>query len=437
MEAVALRDERAFATYLMCGALQQCLHTIEDKEKLLVSLIETATLTPNHNISRLTLAPALVLLAESTSESPVIDSKTLVRLLTSAFKAIGIKAQLLTSLSTTSKARVEEQATPVEAAVAQGAIFPMSATSRDRAISCLTQVIEAATRNHILSTSAIQLFVPLLAVISLEKSSSISLKNNISTALAAMIDSSSIIEEEMAICQQLNELTTPFKLTFKHALLSVLPRAGRKASRLIVGLGVIFLGRTSLDEETYITSPSFPSLLSLLSQRSDKVPRSNFYIDSQTDYDQLVASIKILTLVLSDLHRVYLFERRRIDQAQAEASLGMEQEQEVEEGEVEMKDVPSGSVPGSRAGSVAASVGGSVRAGLTRTEIDAMPIMSPLEEAIVDCDKKIVDARAADLGRTAAKAFLLNLRMSVSYRTVKYKALYLRDRAGAMRILEE
>lgn len=87
---------------------------------------------------------------------------------------------------------------------------------------------------------------------------------------------------------------------------------------------------------------------------------------------------------------MYLFERRRIDQAQAEASLGMEQEQEVEEGEVEMKDVPSGSAPGSRAGSVAASVGGgSVRAGLTRTEIDAMPIMSPLEEAIVDCDKKI------------------------------------------------
>lgn len=64
-------------------------------------------------------------------------------------------------------------------------------------------------------------------------------------------------------------------------------------------------------------------------------------------------------------------------------------------GEVEMKDVSgtgTGSGVASRTGSVAPSSvggGGGVGRALTRTEVDAIPIMSPLEEAIVDCDKKI------------------------------------------------
>jgi hypothetical protein len=46
------------------------------------------------------------------------------------------------------------------------------------------------------------------------------------------------------------------------------------------------------------------------------------------------------------------------------------------------------------------------------------------------------DSRGTNLARTNAKALFLNLQMSVIQRASKYKALYLRDREGEMRLLE-
>lgn len=134
----------------------------------------------------------------------------------------------------------------------------------------------------------------------------------------------------------------------------------------------------------------------------------------------------MFALVLHDLHRIYLLERRRIDDAQAEA----DEDERME-----------------------------------RTEVDKLEMLRPIEEAIETADRKIcelspycwpsswdlpgqnlttmllvfnlaVDSRGSDLARTSAKALFLNLLMSVGFRERQYKALYLRDREGAMMLLD-
>lgn len=75
---------------------------------------------------------------------------------------------------------------------------------------------------------------------------------------------------------------------------------------------------------------------------------------------------------------MYLTERRRIDEVQIRARKNMGMEMDDDEG---TGPSPRGEVE---------EVEGSVRGwGLSRTEVDKIPLMAPLEEAIVTCDKKI------------------------------------------------
>jgi hypothetical protein len=98
------------------------------------------------------------------------------------------------------------------------------------------------------------------------------------------------------------------------------------------------------------TVTSVDDLVDLISQESYSDRRRPLYISPHTDYDQLSAALKIFALVLSDLHRIYLAERLRIDLVQE----GMDEDER-----------------------------------MLRTEIDLIPILKPLEDAIEAADRKI------------------------------------------------
>ena len=87
-------------------------------------------------------------------------------------------------------------------------------------------------------------------------------------------------------------------------------------------------------------------------------PRSPLLVSPQTDFEQLSAGVQVYALILHDLHRIYLLERRRIEDAQ----------DGVDEGER-----------------------------LQRTDIDAMAILAPIAEAIETADRRISEYSSVEL----------------------------------------
>lgn len=104
-------------------------------------LSRTAAITSNANLSRLSAQAAVDLLAASDPEAPVIDPSTLVRLLISIFKQIGIRVDLFASLDAASPDDVAVE--PVQRA--PEGVYPMGEVARERAIGVLVQVLDAAS----------------------------------------------------------------------------------------------------------------------------------------------------------------------------------------------------------------------------------------------------------------------------------------------------
>ena len=100
------------------------------------------------------------------------------------------------------------------------------------------------------------------------------------------------------------------------------------------------------------------AVVDLISQDSYRDPRPPLYIHPQMDHNELSAGLKVFAVVLLDLHRIYLCERRRIDEIQEETD---EDER------------------------------------LLRTEVDQIPLLKPIADEIEAADRKIRESCAADL----------------------------------------
>lgn len=73
-------------------------------------------------------------------------------------------------------------------------------------------------------------------------------------------------------------------------------------------------------QSLYGAPPTIDVVLDLISQSRDRVPISKFYISPQTNYEQLIASIRILSVVLLDLEDIYVAEQKRLKAQRTEAA---------------------------------------------------------------------------------------------------------------------
>jgi hypothetical protein len=126
------------------------------------------------------------------------------------------------------------------------------------------------TRRHgVLPFSAAHVFIPALAVLSLERDTSPTLESTLQAALAALVGLATTREQvrvlsgsadpshqspdrlplstfhvvqELALCRTLVSFVCSYDVTFQRAILSVLPQAGPIASRVVAACSLAVVG---------------------------------------------------------------------------------------------------------------------------------------------------------------------------------------------------
>ncbi|CED82078.1 Predicted E3 ubiquitin ligase [Phaffia rhodozyma] len=394
--AVEQKDVHAFENIVSMGGLSPAvLETMDVKGRrgLLISLIENACLAPSISLSTLCLEHIGLMFNSSfhTPASPIIESARLIMVLSSAFQRLGFRVDLLRAAARNDSGSTPSKPIPPQ----QGTILPMSHTRRERAVGCLIEIVENAVRHSIFSNSALSRVICIIALVTLDRMTPINLLYTCQRALGVAIESISSPNEELKLCHKLVQISSPYKMGFKMGLLEAFPIAGPACRRLTSALAVLLLDGT-MNLSTYGSPPSMDVLLDTLSQSKDRTPLSKFYIHPHTDYEQLVASIRILSFILLDLQEIYLAEQARAKDRRLKANYSDNF--------------------------------------LSRREtfelLEAEGSLQILGNALNACDAKIVDARATHLDRSAAKAFLLNLRMSINYRNIVYQSKFQKQRAA-------
>lgn len=102
--------------------------------------LEPAVVTSDAQLSRLTTRAAIDLLELYPADCPVIEPATLVTFLTSTFRRVGVRPDLLDLSSSPAPA----PSTTVPLRSEQGEVYPMGDLARERAIRVLAKVLESA-----------------------------------------------------------------------------------------------------------------------------------------------------------------------------------------------------------------------------------------------------------------------------------------------------
>jgi hypothetical protein len=235
------------------------------------------------------------------------------------------------------------------------------------------------------------------------------------------------LPQEIEFCQAALSFSSPYRMVFKRVFLAVFSRAGPVGARLSRAIGLTFLGkefdpvrplalssqivinwlifwslRPRFLQQTYAQAPTLDTLVMLVSRRHPVTQEpTNFCIDSNTDYIDLKAAIRIFAVVLADLQAIYDADRVQPESAGG-AGVGIRRES-------------SGGADFSRLVDVLGAA--DRRISEPRSSPGSLFNADWVSLSLLSAE----DGRAAHIERSVARAYLLNLTISITYRAKKIK----------------